>query len=153
VLVIIVPDGANTLAAIEASLSGEILEATVKGDRIESLDLEMPAFEVAPKESIDLKPALESLGVRRIFGTPELRRLSPDPLTVADFLHRSVIRVDERGTEAAAATGEVLVPRGVVSPEYVPPPRFVVDRPFLFLLADRSTGVVLQIGRIVDPSR
>jgi serpin B len=68
---------------------------------------------------------------------------------VEKVLHRAVIRVDERGTEAAAATGEVLVSRG----PSLPPKHYVVDRPFLFLLADSRTGVVLQIGRIVDPTR
>jgi len=60
-------------------------------------------------------------------------------------LHKAYIDVNERGTEAAAATTVII---GDDSGE----PQFTVDRPFLFLLRDKPTGEILFIGRVVDPT-
>ena len=54
-------------------------------------------------------------------------------------------RVDEEGTEAAAATGVSIGPSSA-------PPTIVADRPFLFFIRDRPTGLVLFAGRVADPS-
>ena len=61
-----------------------------------------------------------------------------------DDFARSVA-VDEQGTEAAAASGVVIKKRGL-------PTTFRADRPFLFLIQDRETGLVLFLGRVTDPS-
>jgi serpin B len=70
-----------------------------------------------------------------------------EPLFLKDVLHKAIVRVDEQGTEAAAATAVVF---GTTS---VPPKPvdFFVDRPFLFLIRDTETGTVLFAGRVVDP--
>lgn len=69
-------------------------------------------------------------------------------------LHKSWIKTDEEGTEAAAATiiiggidGGLPPDTGV--PQIIP---FVVDRSFLFVIRDRVTGAVLFLGRVEDPS-
>jgi len=54
------------------------------------------------------------------------------------------VSVDEVGTEAAAATGVIM--------QTSLPPRVQVDRPFLFLIRDRTTGSILFLGRILDPT-
>jgi serpin B len=69
-------------------------------------------------------------------------------LRIDDVFHGAYIRADENGVVAAAATGAVMKVvcakiGGVV----------VVDRPFLFVLADRKTGAIYFIGHVVDPSR
>jgi len=64
-------------------------------------------------------------------------------LFIAQAVHKAFIRVDERGTEAAAATG-VTVGRGLIK-------EVKVDRPFLFLVRDRGTGAILFLGRVVNP--
>ncbi|MBI5549118.1 MAG: hypothetical protein HY901_34975, partial [Deltaproteobacteria bacterium] len=59
------------------------------------------------------------------------------------LLHQAMVVVDEKGTEAAAAT--VVCHIGGI------PAEVVVDRPFLFFIRHNSTGVVLFNGRVVDP--
>jgi serpin B len=70
-------------------------------------------------------------------------------LKIDAVVHKAFIRVDEEGTEAAAATG---VSVGVTS---MPPPEEIVemkiDRPFLFVIHDTKTGAVLFLGRVVNP--
>ena len=62
--------------------------------------------------------------------------------------HQAFVAVDEEGTEAAAATGAVMLPVSA-SP---PPPVFRADRPFLFLIRAVATGDVVFLGRLVDPA-
>jgi serpin B len=69
------------------------------------------------------------------------------PLAINDVIHRAVIDVTEEGTEAAAATAITMMTTSM--PSRVEP--FVVDRPFLFYIADDATGAILFQGRISDP--
>ena len=55
--------------------------------------------------------------------------------------------VDEKGTEAAAATA-IAAPGGGPPPQATP---FKADHPFLFLIVDRGSGLILFIGRVVEP--
>lgn len=61
--------------------------------------------------------------------------------------HRANITVDEKGTEAAAAT--VL---GMPTSKPPPPVEMTMDRPFLFAITERETGTVMFLGRVTDPS-
>ncbi len=70
------------------------------------------------------------------------------PLYIAKVIHQANIDVDEKGTEAAAATAVVMATGGG-APEWTV---FKVDRPFLFALRDIATGTVLFLGRVMDPS-
>jgi len=61
------------------------------------------------------------------------------------------VEVNEEGTEAAAVTGIEVVAFGTARRSSVEPVRFFADRPFLFLIREKSTGVILFIGRIDEP--
>ena len=68
-------------------------------------------------------------------------------LYIADVVHKAFVSVDEAGTEAAAATGVVIQTESAK-----PRPVVVrVDRPFIFLIRDRSTGTALFLGRVTEP--
>lgn len=60
------------------------------------------------------------------------------------------MRIDEIGTEAAAAAGIAVEVTGAT---ITPPPTFGADNPFLFLIRDRETGAVLILGRSADRTR
>jgi serpin B len=70
--------------------------------------------------------------------------MSPVDPWLSTVVHKTYIRVDEEGTEAAAVTGGVMA----VSR----PPEFAVDRPFLFTISDADTGTILFLGAVTDPS-
>ena len=57
--------------------------------------------------------------------------------------------VNEEGTEAAAATAAVIRSRSMSRP----PKTFKADRPFIFLIRERATGMILFSGRVVDPNK
>ena len=61
--------------------------------------------------------------------------------------HSAFLKVDEEGTEAAAATGVVAGFTSAVGP----PPKVHADRPYLFLIIERTTGAILFMGRVMTP--
>jgi serpin B len=105
-----------------------------------------------------LKNALEKLGMTTAFdkpvGSANFDRMAPrkpnDYLCISDVLHKTFISVDEKGTEAAAATAvAMLQARAIMRP--VEPVEVRVDHPFLFVIQHRSTGACLFLGHVADP--
>jgi len=121
-------------------------EATRDG----KVDVTMPKFKATG--SMELSEALGALGMKRAFGDgADFSGISTSfPLKISAVVHRAFAEVDEKGTEAAAATA-VVMSESATSVEITPPP-FKVDRPFLFFVRDDKSGAVLFSGRIVDPS-
>jgi serpin B len=77
---------------------------------------------------------------------------APGRIKIGDILHRASIELDENGIKAAAVTAITVfqASRSITRPEVEP---FVVDRPFIFFIADQATGAVLFEGRVVDPTK
>jgi serpin B len=63
-------------------------------------------------------------------------------------IHKAFVEVEEKGTEAAAATGVVFARNAVVAQ---PPSIFRADHPFFFVIRDIRTGTILFLGRLVKP--
>ena len=98
----------------------------------------------------ELKPALEALGVRRVWEEGTLGRLSPSEKTyLSTVVHKTYIEVDERGTKAAAVTGGGI---GVTSAPASRPPSFIADHPYAFAIRDTRTGVVMFSGVVNNPA-
>ena len=69
---------------------------------------------------------------------------SSSELFIGDVFHKSFVKVNEEGTEAAAATGVTI---GITSA----PPSFFADHPFLFLIRHNKSGAILFLGRVMNP--
>ena len=146
-------DAAMVVALPPAGMSPAELAATMSADDFAidwgsyQLDLTLPSFEF--ETEVSLKKALDALGMSAAF--TEAADLSgitdAAELLVQDALHKSFIALDESGTEATAATA-ILV--GLTSAP--PPATFSADRPFLFWIEHSSTGEVLFLGQVTDPS-
>ena len=67
-------------------------------------------------------------------------------LYVTEILHKAYIDVNEKGTEAAAATAILVGLTSVMEPNV-----FDVNRPSLFFIRDESSGAILFLGRLVKP--
>jgi serpin B len=142
---VIVPDD---FAAFEGSVSTVVPAATAAlGPR--HVDLSMPRFKAETK--LDLVQVLARMGMPLAFD-PERGDFSgmttDEQLYISNVVHQANISVDEKGTEAAAATAVVM--RTTAMP--AGPVKLVVDRPFFFALRDLPTGATLFVGHIVDPS-
>jgi len=95
----------------------------------------------------DLRPALMKTALAPIFAPgANLNRLTSTPVQPSAVLQRVVIRVDEKGTEAAAAT-VVTTERNLKML-----PRFVADTPFLAVVLSKTASPVV-VALVTDPSR
>jgi serpin B len=153
-MTLLVPDKIDGLAAVESSLDAKRLDALAAAMREEIVSLALPKFELSPAASLSLREDLRALGMPLAFDprkadlTGIARPLTPENrLVLGDVFHKSFVRVDEKGTEAAGATAVEALVTG--PPQE--PLRVVVDRPFLFLIRDNASGVILFLGRVSDP--
>jgi serpin B len=114
--------------------------------------LTMPRWEFTSETG--LKEILQDLGMAAAFTEPSL----PDgadftgitearELYVHDVLHKAFIAVDEAGTEAAAATAVIIGLESMPAQATM-----TIDRPFLFTIEHLSTGEMLFVGQVVDPT-
>ena len=145
-MTIIVPDD---LAAFTASLSADGFVAVVSALASRPVSLTMPKFSFATRE--DLATILAELGMPLAFSpAADFSGITKEEqLTITRVIHEANIEVDEKGTEAAAATAVVM---GDVSGPGGEPVVVHVDRPFLFAIRDLQTGAVVFLGQVLDPS-
>lgn len=112
-----------------------------------NLTLSLPKFTTDFQAS--LKPILENLGLKRVFGNKaQLRGISDEPLFVSDILQKTYMNVDEMGTEAAAVTALRI---GLTS---MRPPKnetITFDRPFIYAIIDRNNEVLFA-GKVGNPN-
>jgi serpin B len=143
-MVVVVPDD---MATFEASLDAVRVKDIFASIHTSLLDLTLPKFEF--EAPLGLKDVLQNLGMTDAF-TPFVADFSgidgTRDLVITDVLHKGFVSIDEKGTEAAAATAVVVGTTSV--PE---PATLVVDRPFVFFIRDRPTGAILFVGRVLDP--
>ena len=149
-MVAILPRERGGLAAIEATLTderlGEWLQQLDSTDRGEVL-VQIPKVQI--EGSYQLNEPLKAMGMAIAFdpNRANFRGIAENErLFISQVLHKTFLRVDEKGTEAGAATAvEIQAER---SGE---PPTFRADHPFLILIRDKPTGAVLFLGRIAAP--
>lgn len=136
------------LAVLESQLTAERWAALSAGFAPARVRLFLPRF--SSRATLDLVPALRELGMRDAFTASAADLSGIDgkrDLYVSGVVHQAVVDVDERGTEASAATAVII---GVTAiPEPARELRF--DRPFVYLIRDNATGAILFMGRVADP--
>ena len=145
-MLVIMPD-AGTFDAFIASLTPAVLADITGLLANKTADFSMPKFTFTKTSSVDT--ILRSLGMSDAF-SPTLANLSGidgnRDLFVAAVFHQAFIAVDETGTEAAAATaiatGTTSVPVSDLT--------LSIDHPFIFLIRDRQTGLILFMGKVVS---
>ena len=148
VMLLLLPDEGQ-FEAVERELDvGSVVELTRSVNSVE-VALALPRFRV--ESSLNLCEALTRIGIKGAFAPGDFTRVSTEPgFALGDVLHKAVVDVDERGTEAAAVTAMVML--GAAARKPPRPIEFRVDRPFLFLIEDKPTGTILFLGRVLDPS-
>jgi serine protease inhibitor len=96
----------------------------------------------------ELLQPLDALGLAAARHSPDaLKGFSDQPLVISRILQKIELRVNEEGTEGAAASA-VMTTRGLGVPDHV---RMVVDKPFVFALRDEKTGLILFMGYVGVP--
>ncbi len=143
-------DKENSLNGIENILSRENIKKYQSNSRSGTGTIKLPRFEVTLSD-INIDALLQEIGIKELFSEKsDLSKLFADG---SNFLkpmvnHECVLKVDETGTEGAAKTNIILTScdlDNIVRPE---PKSFIVDHPFVFWIAEQSTGTMLFMGQI-----
>jgi serpin B len=147
-MTVVLPPEGQLLADFEAQLTAESMAAWTDGLQDSAVYVTLPRFEM--RSAKELKEVLTELGMVDVFlpGAADLSGMADADLFISAVIHEAYVKVDEEGTEAAAATAVVV---GETSAPMVP--TFRADRPFLFQIRDRLTGSILFMGRVADPSQ
>ena len=137
----------NEKAMPELSLADWKITFANGKDYYKPLNLYMPRFEF--DDSNNLVPTLQSLGMQKAFGSQaDLSNMVDNAeLFVGKVFQLSKIKVNEKGTEAAAVTVIEIAGSSFDEPEYED---FIINRPFYFTIEDRQSQSLLFIGRVSD---
>ena len=148
-MLIVMPNGQSTVEDMEAALLGDGLEPINAGLHEADVLVQMPKFEF--RDKTNLRKPLEALGMVDAFDSTkaDMSGMAPgaagEDLYLQAVVHEAYVKVDEQGTEAAAATATVAGATSTGSSG------ILVDRPFVFAIRDKLTGSILFLGRVDDP--
>ena len=145
-MTILLPDQGRR-EEFESSLDSAMLDRIIDEIEIDYITLTMPLFEF--ESEFDLGDTLAGMGMPDAFasGADFSGMTGSRDLWIAAVVHKAFVSVDEKGTEAAAATGVVMLQSGSLKE----PIAVTIDRPFIFLIRDTGTGTILFLGRVSNP--
>jgi serpin B len=144
-MLIIVPE-TGSYEQVESRLTSGLIDEIDAAASSGAVELYLPRFEST--SDIDLRTVMEGdLGIADLFGVPGFDGIA-EGITLEDAVHAADIAVDEFGTVAAAATALGFDESGPGEPDVT----VRADRPFLYLIRHQPTGVVLFVGRVMDPA-
>ncbi len=154
---VLLPDEVNGLRALETKLTADVLAECAKLEA-QDVDLHLPKFKLEPP-TIALAEKLQALGMKSAFDIPQgsanFDKMAPrkpnDYLYISNVFHKTFIALDEKGTEAAAATAVVMMRATAIARPKPPPVEVKVDRPFVYAIQHVPSGVCLFLGRVTDP--
>ncbi|HUS79073.1 MAG TPA: serpin family protein [Patescibacteria group bacterium] len=143
-MIIVLPKG-NDIHEVEDTLTAAKLREWLSDLRPTAMDVNLPKFKLETK--YDMGEDLAAMGMPTAFtGGADFSGMSDSGLFISKVIHQAYVDVNEEGTEAAAATGVVMLESAPMTT------LFNADHPFTFLIQNRETGLILFMGRVMDPS-
>jgi serpin B len=145
-MVILLPE-LGMFEAFEMGLNSERLSEIFDDLNSQSVALTMPKFEY--ESEFSLKETLIKMGMGSAFADADFSAMDGTrDLFISEVVHKAFVSVDEKGTEAAAATAVIIALRSALST----PVKMTVDRPFIYMIRDLKTGTILFVGRVFNPA-
>lgn len=152
-MVVLLPKDRAGVSALEqeftASASAKWIDALKPAAKV---ILTLPRFSMT--QQFQLNGVLAMMGMAQAFtNAADFSGMTGKPgFTISAAIHKAYIDVNEKGTEAAAATSTVMRATAMRRELPEPPIVFRADHPFLFLIRDSRSGSILFIGRVADPA-
>ena len=148
-MVILLPRQIDGRKQLETSLNSANLALWLAKMRKREVDVYIPRFKLESRFS--LAGHLAKMGMADAFSNrADFSGMdSTKNLFISEVFHKAWVEVDERGTEAAAATAAVMMEKAELQAQ---PPVFRADHPFIFLIRDTRSGTVLFLGRLIKPT-
>ena len=160
-MIVILPQSADGLNDLEKKMNSQNFWDWTDKLEIRAVDVYLPKFKL--EATYPLKETLKQMGMARPFadpGSPEGAQFNgmsashTPEFSISEVLHKAYVEVNEKGTEAAAATFVMIdIADGSMDEPTRPfDPTFRADRPFLFLIRDIQTGTILFLGKMIRPT-
>ncbi len=145
-MIIFLPSREEGLTRLEQSLSVKGVHTMTSSLRTRNVDVYLPRFRLNTK--LYLSRILARMGMSDAFSEEaDLSGMTGNKeLQVSKVIHQAYVDVDEKGTEAAAATAVVIRLKAMMSK-----PVFRANHPFLFMIIHKKTGSILFMGRVENP--
>ncbi len=134
----ILPPEGQTLDEL---ISAEKLQKAIAMMGSDKAAYSIPKMKLTP-EKIDLKEALADFGISKVYDLGATIRMFTEPVLMKDILQRVAVEIDEKGAKAAAVT---VVTGDIAAPPALP---VIIDRPFVMLIREVSTGTILFAGAV-----
>lgn len=147
-MLFILPDTTDGLSAIEEAMNPDLfneLQSTLRNNS--DVEVFIPKFKL--ETQFELSTILSKLGMPDAFNQLKADFSGMDKtknVYISKVIHKAFVEVNEEGTEAAAATGVVMMTRAAVRRLI-----FKADKPFLFFIKDKRSNIVLFSGRYTGP--
>jgi serpin B len=148
-MVILLPIKIDGLSNLEAKLTYENLNRWSCKLSMGEVRVYFPRFKSTSE--FRLGDTLKTMGMTTAFNpiTADFSGMTGNrELYISAVIHKAFVDVDEKGTEAAAATG-ILMKRASSQP--LTPPVFRADHPFVFMIRDNRNGSIMFMGRVMNP--
>lgn len=142
-MVVILPESGR-FGEIEAGLNTNFVDDVRAAAETHDVELTMPRFDF--ESDFDLTKILPEMGMPDPFGPADFSGIAQADLSISAAIHKATIAVDEKGTEATAAT--IIA----IEESAMPPAELTIDRPFIFAIVERETGTILFLGRVTNPA-
>ena len=146
-MVIILPVAREGLPGVEKQLDEKRVNKWLEALRPTTIDIALA--KITLRGSTELGKRLAAMGMPDAFSRTDadFSGMTGTPNIFIDkVIHEAFVRIDEQGTEAAAATAV-----GMRTTSIRRNPQFIADHPFVFFIRDRETGLVLFTGRLSNP--
>lgn len=139
--VILPKDGISTSQVLE-EMDAESFSQVYASLRSQTVNVYFPRFKVEQK--FEMKKPMQALGMLQAFtDKADFSPISDEDLLISRIIHSTFCEVDEVGTEAAAVTVIAFETTSLPMDPY-----FVANKPFIFLIREKSTGVILFTGKM-----
>ncbi|MGN1203582.1 MAG: serpin family protein [Lachnospiraceae bacterium] len=135
----------DLFGALDSEEKQALLDSLNESDMQEISTLQVPKF-TDERELEGLDDILKSMGIRSAYTDSADFHKIADDISVTTVVHKAKVIVDEQGTKAAAVTGIVANETAMMEPE--PVYDFIVDRPFVYVIEDADSGMILFMGQV-----
>ncbi|XP_027019345.2 serpin peptidase inhibitor, clade A (alpha-1 antiproteinase, antitrypsin), member 10a [Tachysurus fulvidraco] len=143
-MLVLLPDEDVDYTAVDEALTAEVFLGWVAKLKKTKLEVQIPRFSV--EYSFSLKKSLLGLGFNKFQNSTDLQYLSKSSeLKLSEALQKVLVEVDEQEGLDAPSSSSIFM--------QTLPPRLTFNRPFLFLVYHEATKSLLQMGRVIDPTK
>ncbi|KAM9840305.1 protein Z-dependent protease inhibitor-like [Aulostomus maculatus] len=144
-MLVVFPDENVDITTIEENVTEDKIKAWIGQLKKTKLEVQLPRFLM--EHSYSLRDVLQTLDITQVFQDgADIRHMGEAAgLKLTEVFHKAVVSVDESSGGVASD--------GALTLFSSPPPRLTINRPFLFVVYQQTTGSVLLMGRVVDPTK